>query len=54
MQYLWIIAIYIAFFDAKKSVKKQISTVHSNPQETCDETEEADKGKFFFDISGNV
>ena len=41
------IAFYIAFFDAKEAVKYRISTVRSIPHETCDETEEADKGKNF-------
>ena len=40
-------AFYIAFFDAKKAVKNRILTVSSNPHETCDATEEADKGKLF-------
>ena len=38
---------FIAFFDAKKAVKKRISTVRNNPQETCDETKEANKSKIF-------
>ena len=39
------IEFYIVFFDAKKAVKKRISTVRSNPPKTCDETKEADKGE---------
>ena len=34
-----------AFSDTRKAVKKRISIVRSNPQESCDEIEEADKGK---------
>ena len=39
------IAVYKHFLDAKKAVKKRISTVRSSPQETCGETEVADEGK---------
>ena len=41
------IAFYIAFSDAKKAVKNLISTARSNPHETCDESEEVNKGNIF-------
>ena len=48
---IWIKCIFLySIFDTKKAVKNRISTVRSNPHETCDETEEEDKRKTFWYI----
>ena len=44
---MFLYGILYSTFLCKKAVKNRISTVPSNPYETCDETEEADKEKLF-------